>query len=141
MFEDYTRAHGDMKEKIPVYFYLIPDITPSKAIELAQRRTRHHEAEPRVLMVKTQDIEDSTNVTFTLDDSHTSYRRRISDAGLTFGGHVDVPVDLPDHGKIFPFSMIAHVHHVYAARRIRYEIPMWDRRMLERLPYRLLGSG
>jgi hypothetical protein len=140
MYQDFTREHGDLKETVPIYFYLIPNITERTAIELAQQRTRHDEAEPRVVMVKTQDIDDTRNVTFTLNDSHNAYRKRIIDAGLKFGGHTDVPVALPDHDKVFPFSMIEQLHHDYAARQIRYEIQVWDHQLPEKMPYELLGK-
>jgi len=37
---------------------------------------RHGEMEPQILMVKMQDIEDTNNITFTLNDSLASYWKR-----------------------------------------------------------------
>jgi hypothetical protein len=141
MYADYTRAFGALKERVPVYFYLVPHITEAKASELAQRRTRQGETEPRVLMVDLQDIDDTRNMTFTLNDSHTAYRKRIMESGLGFGGASEVPVALPHHDRIFPFSMIERVHRVYEARRITYEVQIWDHQMLERMRYVLLGRA
>jgi hypothetical protein len=92
-----------------------------------------------VLLVEIHDIEDTRNVTFTVNDSHTAYRRRMKAAGLDFGGAVEVPDALPDHDRIFPFSMIESVHRRYEARPIRYEVQVWDRHMLGSLPRRILN--
>jgi hypothetical protein len=138
LYDDYTREYGSLKEKVPVFFYLIPNITKQKAVELARQRTRHGEAEPQVLMVKIADIEDTTYITFTLNDSHTAYWKRIKEAGIEFGGEVNIPVVLPDHNKVFPFSMIEQIHQKYKAQELRYEIQIWDYQLLEKMMYTIL---
>ncbi|MFN2236288.1 MAG: hypothetical protein ACK2U1_18830 [Anaerolineales bacterium] len=138
LYDDYTREYGSLKEKVPVFFYLIPKITKQAAIELAAQRTRHGETEPQVLMAKIADIEDSTNITFTLSDSHAAYWKKIKEAGLAFGGEVNIPDILPDHNKVFPFSMIEQIHRKYKAQAIRYEIQIWDYQLLEKMSYRIL---
>jgi hypothetical protein len=138
LYDDYTREYGSLKEKVPVFFYLIPNITKQKAVELARQRTRHGEAEPQVLMVKIADIEDTTYITFTLNDSHTAYWKRIKEAGIEFGGEVNIPVVLPDHNKVFPFSMIEQIHQKYRAQEMRYEIQIWDYQLLEKMMYTIL---
>jgi hypothetical protein len=140
LYDDYTREYGSLKERVPVFFYLIPNITKQKAVELARQRTRHGETEPQVLMVKIADIEDTTNMTFTLNDSHTAYWKRIKEAGIEFGGEVNIPVVLPDHNKIFPFSMIEQIHKNYKAQEMRYEIQIWDHQLLEKIRYTILGK-
>ena len=138
LYDDYTREYGSLKEKVPVFFYLIPNITKQKAVELARQRTRHGEAEPQVLMVKIADIEDTTYITFTLNDSHTAYWKRIKEAGIEFGGEVNIPIVLPDHNKVFPFSMIEQIHQKYKAQEMRYEIQIWDYQLLEKMMYTIL---
>ncbi len=140
LYDDYTREYGSLKEKVPVFFYLIPNITKQKVIELVRQRTRHGETEPQVLMAKIADIEDTTNITFTLNDSHTAYWKRIREAGIGFGGEVNIPVVLPDHNKIFPFSMIEQIHWKYKAQGMRYEIQIWDYQLLAKMKYTILGK-
>src|SRR5262245_3511389 len=86
LFEGYTQEYRSVKEKIPVYFYLYPNITKQKAIELGQQRTRHNEIEPQILMVRIQDIEDTKNITFTLNDSHTAYWKKAMESGIPCRG-------------------------------------------------------
>lgn len=141
LYDDYIREYGSLKEKVPVFFYLIPNITEQKAIELARLRTQHGETAPQVLLLKIADIEDTTNITFTLNDSHTAYWQRIKEAGLAFGGEVNVPVVLPDHNKVFPFSMIEQIHRKYREQGIRYEVQIWDYQLLEKASYTILGQA
>ena len=138
LYEEYTQEYGSLKEKVPVFFYLIPKITEQKAIELARQRTMQGETEPQVLMVKIADIEDPTNMTFTLSDSHAAYWQRIKEAGIGFGGEKNIPAILPDHNKVFPFSMIEQIHRKYKDQEIRYEIQIWDYQLLEKMRYRIL---
>jgi hypothetical protein len=138
LYEDYTRQYGSLKEKVPVFFYLIPGITEHKAIELAQERTAHGETKPHVLLVKIADLEDTTNITFTLNDSHTAYWKRIKEAGFAFGGEVNEPAVLEDHNKVFPFSMIEPMHRKYQAQGMRYEIQVWDHPLLDQTRYQIL---
>jgi hypothetical protein len=138
LYEDYTQEYGSLKEKIPVFFYLYPTITKQKVIELGQQRMRHGEREPHILMVKIQDIEDTKNITFTLNDSHTAYWKRAMEAGIKCRGDGNGPVVLQDHNKVFPFSIIEQIHQKYKAQQINYEIQIWDYELLERISYTIL---
>ncbi len=140
LYEDYTRAYGSLKEKIPVYFYLYPNLTEQKAIEMGQQRMSQGEMEPHILMVKIQDIEDIHNITFTLNDSHYAYWKRAVESGIKCRGDRGIHVVLPDHNRVFPFSMIGQIHQKYKAQQISYEIQVWDYRLLEEVPYTILGE-
>lgn len=141
LHDEYTQQFGHLKEKVPVYFYLYPNITMQKAIEKAQQRTRHDETEPHVLMVKIQDIQDTQNITFTLNDSFTAYWKKATECGIKCRGDRNVPVVLPDHNQVFPFSMIEQIHRKYKAQEMYYEIQIWDYQLLEKTPYTILGSA
>jgi hypothetical protein len=140
LYEDYTQAYGSLKEKIPVFFYLYPNLTEQKALELARQRVRQGESEPSILIVQVQDIEDTQNMTFTLNDSHTAYWKRALEAGIPCRGDAKEHVVLPDHNKVFPFSMLEGIHQKYKAQQINYEIQVWDHQLLERLPYTILAK-
>ncbi len=140
LYEGYTQRYGSLKEKIPVYFYLYPNITKEKAIELAQQRTRHDEMEPQILMIKIQDIEDTKNITFTLNDSHTAYWKKAMESGINCRGDGNSQVVLDDHNKVFPFSMIEQIHRKYKAHNINYEIQVWDYQLLEKISYTILSK-
>jgi hypothetical protein len=140
LYEDYTQEYGNLKEKIPVYFYLYPNITKQKAIELGKQRMIHGEIEPHILMVKIRDIEDTQNITFTLNDSHTAYWKRAIDSGIKCRGDGNTHVVLEDHNKVFPFSMIEQIHQKYKVQKINYEIQIWDYQLLEKINYTILGK-
>jgi hypothetical protein len=140
LYEGYTQEYGSLKEKVPVYFYLYPNITKQKAIELGQQRMRQGETEPQILMVKIRDLEDTQNITFTLNDSHTAYWKKAMDSGIKCRGDGTGHVVLPDHNKVFPFSMIEQIHRKYKAQPISYEIQVWDYQLLEQISYAILGK-
>ncbi len=141
LHDDYTQEYGPLKETVPVYFYLYPNITAQKAIERGRQRTKHEEIEPHILMVKIQDIADTANMTFTLNDSFTAYWKKAAEAGITFRGDTTGPVVLPDHNKIFPFSMIEAIHRTYRAQAMYYEIQVWDYQLLEQVRYTILDNA
>jgi hypothetical protein len=101
---------------------------------------RQGETEPQILMVKIRDLEDTQNITFTLNDSHTAYWKKAMDSGIKCRGDGTGHVVLPDHNKVFPFSMIEQIHRKYKAQPISYEIQVWDYQLLEQISYAILGK-
>jgi hypothetical protein len=140
LYEGYTTRYGSLKERIPVYFYLYPKIDKQKALERGQQRAKHGEVEPQVLMIEIKDIADTTNMTFTLNDSFASYWKKALESGIECRGDGHGPVVLPDHNAVFPFSMIEQMHQKYKAQEISYEIQIWDYQLLEKTRYTILKN-
>ncbi|MCW5844878.1 MAG: hypothetical protein KIT77_26740 [Caldilinea sp.] len=140
LYADYTQTYGPLKETAPVYFYLYPNITAQRALDLAIERTHHNEVEAQVLMVPIQEFAEAENVTFTLNDSHTAYRERVIAAGVERRGDGPGQVVLPDHNRVFPFSMIEALHRRYRAQAIPYEVQVWDYQLLDRLQGAIVAS-
>jgi hypothetical protein len=140
LYEDYIQEYGSLKEKAPIYFYLYPNITEQRAKELGRQRMRYGEIEPHILMVKIQDIEDTKNITFTLNDSLTAYWKRVMESGIKCRGDGNTHVVLQDHNKVFPFSLIEQIYQKYKAQQINYEIQIWDYQLLKELRYTILGK-
>jgi hypothetical protein len=140
LYDGYTREYGRLKEKVPVYFYLYPKITIQEAIAKGQQRTKHEEVKPGILMIKTQDIDEITNITFTLNDSFTAYWKKAIEAGINCRGPQPDGIVLPDHNKVFPFSRIEEIHRKYTKQDMIYEVQIWDYELLERIRYTILGE-
>ena len=138
LFDGSTQEYGRLKEKVPVYFYLYPRMTTQKAIAMGQQRTKHNEVEPGILMVKTPDIEDITNITFTLNDSFTAYWKKTIEAGINCRGPQPDGIVLQDHNKVFPFAMIEEMHRKYTKQNMYYEVQVWDYELVERMSYTIL---
>jgi hypothetical protein len=138
LVKGYTQKYGTLKEKAPVYFYLYPRLTIRKAITLGQERRKHGEVEPGILLVKIQNIDDITNITFTLNDSLTAYRQKLIEAGIRGRGPQPDGIVLPDHNQVFPFSMIEEIHQKYKKLDMVYEVQVWDYELLEKVRYILL---
>lgn len=141
LYEEYTREYGPLKEKVPVYFYLYPNINEQRAMEKGQQRANYHEIVPHVLMVKIQDIDVTKNMTFTLNDSFAAYWKKAIESGIKCRDEENGRIVLPDHNKIFPFSMIDQIHQKYKAQEISYEVQIWDYELLSRMRYIILGEN
>ncbi len=139
LYEGYTREYGSLKERIPIYFYIYPGITQRKLVELGKGRTTHDEMQPKIVLLKIRDIQDTKNLTFTLNDSLNAYWKKTMEAGIKCRGDADIHVVLPDHNKVFPFSMLETMHRKYRHRCINYEIQVWDHQLLEKARYSILG--
>jgi hypothetical protein len=140
LYEEYTREYGHLKEKVPVYFYLIPALTRQRAIQLGQQRIRDDGMAPQILLVKLQDIDDTKNMTFTLNDSFAAYWKKAIESGIKCRVEETDRVVLEDHNRIFPFSMIEQIHRKYKEHKINYEVQVWDYALLERIRYIILGE-
>jgi hypothetical protein len=140
LLDEYEQEYGRLKEKVPVYFYLYPKITIQKVIAMARQRTKQEEVEPRILLVKIQDIEDRTNITFTLNDSCTSYWQKANEAGIRCRGPQPAGIVLPDHNKVFPFSKIEDLYRKYLQQDLVCEVQIRDYEMLEGIRYTILGE-
>ncbi len=140
LYEEYTREYGPLKEKVPVYFYIYPNITKQQAIAKGQQRTKYNEIKPQILMVKIRNIDETKNVTFTLNDSFAAYWKKATDSGIKCRDEENGRIVLQDHNKIFPFSMIEQIHQKYKAQGISYEVQIWDYELLSRMSYVILGE-
>ena len=91
-------------------------------------------------MAKIQTIDDTKNVTFTLNDSFTAYWQKAIESGIKCREEENGRVVLQDHNKIFPFSMIEQIHQRYKAQEMYYEVQIWDYELLSRMSYMILGE-
>jgi hypothetical protein len=138
LYIEYSKEYGKLKENIPVYFYLYPNITKEKAVDLAKQRMNYNELTPRILFLKIQELRNISNITFTLNDSFTSYWKKAIESGIKCRDEEKGREVLPDHNKIFPFSRIEHIHRVYKEKNPYYEVQIWDYEILEKLNYEIL---
>ena len=140
LYDGYTKEYGHLKEKVPVYFYIYPKVTPEKLVELGERRSESYVAKPHILMIQIEDLEDTRNVTFTLNDSFAAFWKKAIDAGIKCRVEENCRAVLPDHNRVFPFSMIEEIHRKYQAQEISYEVQIWDYALLEKIRYTILGE-
>jgi hypothetical protein len=141
LYDEYTREYGGLKERVPVYFYLYPGLSEQGALDLARQRTGHDEVEPQVLIARLEDLEDTRNITFTLNDSCTAYWQKATEAGMKY--RVDGPCRavLADHNRVFPFSLIRQLHKKYASAGVNYEVQVWDHQLLGKMSWAILGEA
>ncbi len=140
LYEEYIQDYGCLKEKVPVYFYIYPNITEQGLLERGKQRTKFGEQMPNIIMIKIKDIDDTKNMTFTLNDSFAAYWKKAINAGIKCREEENDRIVLPDHNKIFPFSMLEQIHQKYKAQGLSYEVQIWDYELLTRMSYTILGE-
>ena len=138
LYTAYVNKYGILKEIIPVYFYIYPNISKERAIEMAQQRTKYNELAPNVLFIKILDLKDISNITFTLNDSFTSYWKKAIESGIKCREEENGREVLPDHNKIFPLTKIEQIHRKYKEKNPYYEVQIWDYKILDDVPYEIL---
>jgi hypothetical protein len=141
LYNAYIHEYGCLKENKPVYFYLYPNLTRRKALLLGQKRTENGEIQPGIVMMKIRDLGDIQDITFTLNDSFTAYWKKARESGIKCREEEDHNIVLPDHNRVFPFSMLEQIHRKYKAAKISYEVQIWDHTLLERTRYTILREG
>ena len=137
LYTDYVNEYGSLKEIVPVYFYLYPNISKARALEMAQKRIKNDEAAPSVIFIKLLEIKDFTNITFTLNDSFASYWKKAIESGIKCRDEENGREVLPDHNKIFPFLKIEQIHRKYREKNPYYEVQIWDYKILEETAYEI----
>ena len=141
LYTEYVEAYGPLQQTTPIYFYLFPNITKAKALELAQQRTTYDEHAPKIAYVNIHELHDLSNITFTLNDSFTSYRKKALASGINSREEEkDRPI-FPDHNRIFPFSMLDLIHRKYQDMNPYYEVQIWNAHILEDAPVEILSTS
>jgi hypothetical protein len=124
MCREFAEKYAAPRSTSPVFFYLRPRLSLSSIQDGLRRRQDLGEHATQYLLIDLDDIDDTSQVSFTVHDSHRSYRRAIAEAG--FEAH-PTGGDSPDDGRVFHVSEIADV---YARHRdeddLSFEVQFWD---------------
>ncbi len=132
MYRDFSEKYWSPKERCPVYFYLYPDF--SKTVIEQRLLDRHERDEPhtKYLLVDTRDLDDVTNISFTISDSLTSYKRKLIRQGAEYNGSIPI-TEYVDHGTIFHIGEIAQLIEKYEDKvDLHFEVQVWDRNVLNK---------
>jgi hypothetical protein len=133
LYEEFSENYWRLKEKIPVFFYLIPNLSISEIESDLLERENCGEAPTKYKIVELGKIRKNKNVTFTIRDSHRSYKQKLNELNLHVKGAVHGE-ELKDYGRIFPIDEIDWVHEKYeSVKEIKYEVQIWDRELLHSL--------
>jgi hypothetical protein len=129
MYEAFSAKYGTPKNTCPVFFYLFPNLSLDTIEERLRQRQQYAELHTKYLLIHIPDLADTTHISFTLSDSHHSYR----DAQIQRGFSSDESTNmLADQGNIFHIREIAEV---YARNKeedgLYFEVQVWDTEILE----------
>ena len=85
-------------------------------------------ADIKGLLIDLNDIYDKSQISFTVRDSHRSYRRAMLEAG--FDIHLAGQTS-PDDGRVFHIGRIAEVYSRHRDEdNLSFEVQVWDREVL-----------
>ena len=77
MYQEFFRKYWVLKERCPVYFYLYPHFSPDDIQAKLDQRKRFDEPHTKYLLIPLAELEDTTNISFTISDSLISYRNKL----------------------------------------------------------------
>jgi hypothetical protein len=130
MYEEFSRKYWPPKHRSPVFFYMYPELSLSAIEERLRQRKLLDEPHTEYLLVDLRDLPDITHVSFTLCDSHTSYREALIRKGLSTKKPGPT---LTDHGTVFHIREIAEVYDRHKDEKdLYFEIQVWDPEILVR---------
>jgi hypothetical protein len=99
-----------------------------------EHRQQYQERETKYLVFDLDQIKDRKNVTFTVNDSMRSYRKKLLLAGIPCRELQGHDPELPDYGKIFHIDDIGKVYNRNAKiQDLHFEIQVWDHTILQKL--------
>ena len=134
LYDEFEKSHWPLTNRFPVYLYLIPGFLPDTIEREIEQRQKFQENDTKYLVFDLDQIKDRKNVTFTVNDSLRSYRRKLLLAGIPCRELQGNNPELPDYGKIFHIDDIGKVYSRYAKiPDLRFEVQVWDHRILQKL--------
>ena len=129
MYDTFSTKYWVPKHTCPVFFYLFPELSLCTIEERLRQRHQHGELDTKYLLIDIRDLVDTTHISFTLGDSHRSYRDVLIQHGFS---SEEPPKIRADYGNIF------HIHEmaeVYARNNdedgLCFEVQVWDPDILE----------
>lgn len=129
MREAFTRAYWPLKASRPVFFYLYPKLSVAFIEERLRQREQLDEPHTEYLLIDLTELSDTTHISFTLCDSHTSYRETLIRQGLS----AEKPAAaLADHETVFHIQEIVDLYQRHKGEDdLYFEVQVWDPEILE----------
>ena len=134
LYDEFEGAYWRLANRYPVYFYLIPSFLPDAIEREMSQRQQYQECDTKYLVFDLDLIKDRKNITFTVNDSLRSYRKKLLLAGIPCrrlsGGHPE----LPDYGKVFHMDDLEEVYgRNTEVPDLRFEVQVWDKNILQEI--------
>lgn len=130
MRELFLHKHCPPKQPCPVFFYIYPHLTRTGIDNRIQKRTNLGESDVNYVLVDLTELSDTSQISFSLCDSHTSFREAIIRNGLSDEEPNEVR---KDHGTVFHIRELAEVYERHKGEDdLYFEVQVWDSEILDR---------
>jgi len=130
MYDAFSRKYWPPKQRHPVFFYIYPNLSLSTIEDGLHQRQQYKELNTKYLLIDIQDLVDLTHISFTLSDSHQSYREALVQQGLST---VQSITPHADYGTVFHIRELAEIYARHEEDGgLYFEVQVWDPGILER---------
>lgn len=128
---EFENSHWRLSSEHPVYLYLIPNLSLERTEAELRIREEYQENRTKYLLFDLDKITDHSDITFTVDDSFRSYRKKLLDQGIACRELANTSAELIDYGRIFHIDELACVYERNAGiPDVRFEVQVWNKNML-----------
>ena len=130
MYKESSEKYAAPPTANPDFFYIRTNLSIDSIRQRLEEREELGEESTKFLLVDLGAIDDRRFISFTVRDSHRSYRRAMVEAGFDtqLGGQTS-----PDYGHVFH---IDEIEYVYSRHQDEddpsFEVQVWDPTILER---------
>jgi hypothetical protein len=129
LYNEFSRKYWRPKTPYPIFFYLLPMLSLPVIEEQIAHRQLRDEPNTCYLLLNLRDLSDLTHVSFTLGDSHQSYREALRQHGFPVN---ESPATCVDHGHVFHVDELPEVYLRNATEDgLCFEVQVWDPEILE----------
>ena len=135
MYQEFSRKYWVLKECCPVYFYLYPHFSLDEIQAKLDERKKYDEPHTKYLLIPLAELEDDTNISFTISDSMTSYRDKIvcQEEIVKVENLHPKPPKYAEYGSVFHISEIALFIEKYEhVEDLCFEVQIWDTSLLRK---------
>lgn len=127
LYHDFTSRYWALKFKHPVYFDTLHYKSLKRLEKESHKHTKADEYSTKCLILALDALPDSSNITFTVNDSFRSYKSRLKRDGLPCHFISDELPNISDYGKIFPIRELHGIQKKYAhVKGLKFEVQHWD---------------
>ena len=131
LYSDFEKKYWKLKEKTPVYFNIVPNLSTEEVDIYLRKRRQYDENGTKYLIIELHNIRERENISFTLDDSFRSYRKKLLEKGIPCRKIINKFQELDEYGCVFHIDELEAVHKKYGSLDdLRYEVQVWDPNIL-----------
>jgi hypothetical protein len=142
MYAEFAQNYWKPPTTAPVYFYIYPNLESEEQHAYLEDKARSEGHNTRVMTLRLNEISHTRSISFTVEDSHQSYRKILEARGITVKGGRPSDSCAESRGKLFHVDQL---ESIYAKHRdhdgLYFEAQVWEPAALEPIKQRLRAGA